>query len=238
MTSHRVARLWWNGPGPIGAVDRRTAPPPSPSAHPAGSVDPLDADRVARAARGDVEAVADLYDAHVDRVHRFVRFRVADPATAVDLTHDVFVAMLAALPDLRDAGRFGAWLMRIAHHRVVDHLTVAARDARLASAAHTGWRPRDGGRSAAESAGDDPVAGAGHDPRESVDRGLDAEAVLAQVRHLEADQQHVVALRFVADLSVAETAAVLGRSEDAVKKLQRRALANLRARVVREETGT
>ena len=45
------------------------------------------------------------------------------------------------------------------------------------------------------------------------------------MRHLTEDQQTVLALRFLLDKSVAETAAIMNRSEDAVKNLQRRALA-------------
>lgn len=234
-----MTRPWLTGPGVIRVADR----PPVPGAAggpsvsgPTASADPVSG-VVTRARQGDVDAVAALYEAHVDRVHRFIRFRVADPAAAVDLTHDVFVAMLAGLTDLRDADRFGAWLMRIAHHRVVDHLAWAARRDRMTMGDRDDWAGREGGPGAHADTGSDRAARVGHDPRESVDRGLDAAAVLAQVRHLEPDQQDVVALRFVADLSVAETAAVLGRSEDAIKKLQRRALANLRARATRQAVG-
>jgi len=45
---------------------------------------------------------------------------------------------------------------------------------------------------------------------------------------LTAEQRQAVELRFLKGMSVAETAAQMGRSEEAVKKLQARALANLR----------
>ncbi len=234
-----MARPWLTGPDLVRVADRPSAsggagvpsvPGPAASASPESGV-------VTRARQGDVDAVAALYETHVDRVHRFIRFRVADPAAAVDLTHDVFVAMLAGLPDLREADRFGAWLMRIAHHRVVDHFAWAARRDRMTLDDRDDRAGRDGEPAGGGETGPDAAARLGHDPRESVDRGLDAAAVIAQVRHLEPDQQHVVALRFVADLSVAETAAILERSEDAIKKLQRRALANLRVRVTRQAVG-
>ncbi|MEX1104123.1 MAG: sigma factor-like helix-turn-helix DNA-binding protein, partial [Dehalococcoidia bacterium] len=45
------------------------------------------------------------------------------------------------------------------------------------------------------------------------------------MRSLTADQQEVIVMRFLLDKSVVETAELMSRSEDAVKNLQRRALA-------------
>jgi RNA polymerase sigma factor (sigma-70 family) len=74
------------------------------------------------------------------------------------------------------------------------------------------------------------------DAPEAVGGDVEAEAIarLAQERvqallgRLSADQRDVLVLRVLADLSVDETAAVLGKSYEAVKALQRRGLASLR----------
>ncbi|MCI0670440.1 MAG: hypothetical protein L0Y64_08265, partial [Myxococcaceae bacterium] len=47
----------------------------------------------------------------------------------------------------------------------------------------------------------------------------------AAMQCLTEDQQEVIALRFLLDRSIAETARLMNRSDDAVKQLQRRALA-------------
>ena len=55
---------------------------------------------------------------------------------------------------------------------------------------------------------------------------VDLHADLADaMKSLTGDQQMVLHLRFILDRSVEDTAAAMGRSEDAVKNLQRRALA-------------
>ena len=58
------------------------------------------------------------------------------------------------------------------------------------------------------------------------------ERVKQLLHHLSDDQREVLMLRIIADLSVDDTAAIVGKSYEAVKALQRRGLASLR-RVVR-----
>ena len=62
------------------------------------------------------------------------------------------------------------------------------------------------------------------EPDEADAIGLRHDLLLA-MRELTGDQREVLELRFLLDKSVAETAIVMNRSEDAVKNLQRRALA-------------
>ena len=62
------------------------------------------------------------------------------------------------------------------------------------------------------------------EPDEADAIGLRHDLLLA-MRALTGDQREVLELRFLLDKSVAETAIVMNRSEDAVKNLQRRALA-------------
>ena len=65
------------------------------------------------------------------------------------------------------------------------------------------------------------------------------EGAVRQLATLTDDQRAVLLLRVVADLSLAETAEVLGKPVGAVKALQHRALAKLRADVgaVSQEPG-
>jgi RNA polymerase sigma-70 factor (ECF subfamily) len=59
-------------------------------------------------------------------------------------------------------------------------------------------------------------------------RSLATERVLATLDRLSAEQRDVLVLRIVGDLTVAQVAAVVGRSEGAVKALQRRGLEAVR----------
>jgi RNA polymerase sigma-70 factor (ECF subfamily) len=63
---------------------------------------------------------------------------------------------------------------------------------------------------------------------------LESEWVGAAMTHLTDEQREVVILRFIEEYNVAETAAVMGKNEGAVKSLTRRALAALRRVLERE----
>jgi len=187
----------------------------------------VDADLAARARSGDAAAFEALYERHVDAVHRFAFSRVRDAAAARDVTQDVFLAALRTLPGLRDPSCFRPWLMRIAHATLIDHWRRTYRGPRLVSLDAPGGAAR-------------VAAGAGlpagrDDPARSVERRLEGEALLAALGRLTDLQQHVLTLRYIAELPVADTAEALGCSEDAVKKLQRRGLAALRRALAAED---
>jgi len=195
---------------------------------------PSDGALVARTLAGRSEAFGALYERHVDRVYRYARFRVRDPAVAADLTQDVFVGALRALPQLRDPERFVAWLLQIAHHRVVNFWVAEARRGDRSA--------RVEGPEDVEGSNDDEVEIADpaveDDLLAAIERRRRMASVIAAAAELTADQQAVLGLRFAAGLSVREAAGVVGRSEAAVRQLQQRALARLRRLVAAREAGS
>jgi RNA polymerase sigma-70 factor (ECF subfamily) len=177
---------------------------------------------VERAARGEAGAFGQLYQRHVGTVFNYILFRVRDSVLAEDLTHDVFVRAYLAMDDLRQHDRFVPWLMAIAHRRVLNHW----REQSARPAADDRAWPAGPGAPA-----DTPAA----DDLEALHTRLAAEHVLEATSHLTDLQQQVIALRFVAGLSVAETAEAMDRSQNAVKNLQHHALAALRRTLAAEE---
>jgi len=76
-----------------------------------------------RAARKDPDAFLRLYLRHAPPVHRWLRSRVRDEETALDLTAETFARALAELDRFRaDGGSFGAWVYGIAHNLFLDYL--------------------------------------------------------------------------------------------------------------------
>lgn len=69
---------------------------------------------IAEAARGDRTAARELYDAHVERVHRIAYRICGDADLAQDLTQDVFVQVFRRLGQFRGDSSFGTWLHRVA----------------------------------------------------------------------------------------------------------------------------
>ncbi len=200
---------------PAAGVHRTGAAPTAPTGQtPAAAPRDLDEpavwDLVRRAQAGDAEGFGLLYDRYVDIVFRFVHSRVGDRATAEDVTSETFVRALRRIDSLSFQGRdVGAWLVTIARNIVLDHvkssrvrLEVTTADMRDADRATTG-------------------------PEDAVLRDLTSAALLAGVARLSREQRECVVLRFLQGLSVAETAAAMGKKAGAIKALQHRATRRL-----------
>lgn len=170
------------------------------------------AELVARAQAGDADAFADLYDRYVDGVYGYVHGRVRDRALAEDLTSDVFLNALRRIDSFRWRGvDIGAWLMVIARNRLHDHFK---------SARTRFERPTD------ELV--DDVSEAGYDDPECAAEMRDLTRALREaLDRLPTAHREVIELRFMHELSIADTAAVIGRSAAATKALQYRALKGL-----------
>jgi RNA polymerase sigma-70 factor, ECF subfamily len=158
------------------------------------------------AAQRDPRRFAELYEQNVDRVYAFVVSRIFDRDAAEDLTAEVFHQALANIGQFEWRGTpFIAWLLRIASNAIADRWKRENRYSALP----------DGGLS--EAAALD---------------GTERRMMLTQmIEDLPADQKLVVMRRFIAQRSIREIAAEMGRSEGAVKQLQFRALQALRARI-------
>ena len=166
---------------------------------------------IALAQRGNEEAIGALYDAHCQGVFRYFKARAGDQATAEDLTGEVFRRMLTGLPQYRAMDLpFRAWLFRIAHNLLIDHYRRESDHALVPL-------------QEAENVSADEI-----DPASAVEQKLTMEDAHRALSDLEPSQRDVLALRFLSELSLKETAFAMGRTEDAIKALQRRGLAALR----------
>jgi RNA polymerase sigma-70 factor, ECF subfamily len=177
-------------------------------------IDPEVVRLVDRAKTGDGAAFAELYDRYVDQVFGYVYRRVGHRQTAEDLTGDVFLRAFRRLSTFEWQGvDLGAWIITIARNRVHDHYKSAKT--RLERAVD------ETPESATPSGPDDPE-------RVTVARDM-ARALGGALEALSSDHREVIELRFVHDLSVAETAKAMDRTVGATKALQYRALRALAA---------
>jgi len=164
---------------------------------------------VARAQAGDAEAFGELYDRYVAVVHRFISHRVSSVTLAEDLTSETFLRALRRLSTFTDQGKdVGAWLVTIARNLIADHFKSSRHRMELTSG--------DVLEAADHRAGDDPAASA-------VDNDVHR-TLLQALSTVGVEQRECLTLRFLQGLSVAETAAAMGKSEGAVKALQFRAV--------------
>ena len=193
------------GPGPTGSAARDAPPPPQGDSASALLL-------VQRAQAGDAEAFGELYDRYVDVVFRYVCYRVGSRQLAEDLTSETFLRALRRIGTFTWQGRdVGAWFVTIARNLIADHykssrykLELTTDDVALAG--------DTGGRLVEAS------------PEGAVLESMQNAVLLEAVRRLGPEQQECIALRFLQGLSVAETAAVMGKNDGAIKALQYRAV--------------
>jgi RNA polymerase sigma-70 factor, ECF subfamily len=91
-----------------------------------------DRDLIAKARRGDVEGYNLLVSRWEKRVFNYLLRLVSNREDALDLSQDVFLKAYQNLPKLEDAGRFPAWLFRIAHNEAFSLLRRRRPDVELA----------------------------------------------------------------------------------------------------------
>ncbi|MBA3779505.1 MAG: RNA polymerase sigma factor [Chloroflexi bacterium] len=185
---------------------------------------PFDADRPAvAAARRDPARFEPLYRKYVAQVYSFAVYELRDRHAAEDATEQVFLQALAALPRFQERGEgeqstFRVWLFQICRRVLSNERRRQSRRA----------------ETTLELAETLPAA---TDAAETVaDRDTLLHAMRA-IDRLPDDRRRALLLRFVEEMSTAEIAAILGRSEGAVRVLIHRALRSVAAQLVSERPG-
>jgi RNA polymerase sigma-70 factor (ECF subfamily) len=174
--------------------------------------DPEVVEQVRLAQEGSAHAFALLYDRYVDQIFAYVYHRVGHRQTAEDLVGDVFLRALRRITTFTWQGvDFGAWLMVIARNRVHDHF----KSARFRL------------ESSVDEVFDSPATSTFDDPEQSALTADLSREVRQALARLKGEQAEVLYLRFVQHLNVAETGAVMNKSDGAIKALQYRALRSL-----------
>jgi RNA polymerase sigma-70 factor, ECF subfamily len=169
-----------------------------------------------QAAQQDLAAFGPLYARYVDRIYSYLCTRTGQARAdeAADLTQQVFLCALDALPRYqpRAGVSVAAWLFRIARNAATDW---QRRQRRVIpwQAVPEGLHP-----AALENAEDDALR------RDTI---AEVHRLLAT---LDDTTREAIVLRFTADLGLAEIGAVLGASEEAVRKRITRALHALKER--------
>ena len=190
---------------------------------------PADADLMRAYAAGDARAFDTLYTRHEKRLWRFVLRSVGNPATADELTQDVWLrvaqqaeryAPSASRADLPPA-RFSTWLFTIARNRVVDHLRASRPTHSLDGSANDADED-------APSLADTLAAPSGFGPVRRIETRQQAEQLLAAVQALPDDQREAFLLQAEADMSVADIAAATGVPFETAKNRLRYARSALR----------
>jgi RNA polymerase sigma-70 factor (ECF subfamily) len=169
-----------------------------------------DAALAVRASGGDVSAFGLLYDRHVTAIYRYVYYRVRNDAEAEDVTSDVFMRALKAIPRYEPRQAFLAWLYRIARNAIID-------------------RARRGNRQVPfEDALEHPTPDQIVEPDTQLLATSDSETLRNALKKLTPLQQEVIVLRYLHGYSTDEIAKIVGKREGTVRGIQFRAIGALR----------
>jgi len=163
---------------------------------------------VRRAQHRDQEAFAQLYEEHFDKIYRYVTLKIGNETEAEDMTQQVFLNALQSISSFKWKGiPFSAWLFRIAHNQVVDYLRSKKRTT----------VPLD-----------ESLVSNDNNPQLLTEQKLDIEQLILATEKLTEAQREVISLRFAGELSIAQVAKAMGKSQGAVKALQHSAIVALR----------
>jgi len=167
-----------------------------------------DAELIALTPR-DSRAFDELHRRHVQRVYHFLLIHTPTPEDAADLTQHVFLRAWESLRTYQDRGLpFRAWLIRVARNAAIDMY----RRNQLLTWDHLSedMYPIDIGGPEAESV-----------------RAEELNQLRIAMGRLSREKQELLALRFAAGLKAPEIAAIVGKSDYAVRKQLSRTLREL-----------
>ncbi len=163
---------------------------------------------LARARSLDEDALAMIHDTYYTPIFRFIAMKTGDRELAEDLTSDVFLRLLSALRDKTAPQKtLRGWLYAVASRVVADHFRRRYRreEVELPETLESG----------------------AINPARAAEVQSEWNELYQALSMLTEDQQDVIALRFGQGLPIKEVAALIDKSEGAVKQLQARAVAAL-----------
>ena len=174
----------------------------------------------AEADKGRIEArkyneatLASLYEEYYNKIAHYAYVRIGDRTEAEDIAGEVFLKALESLKSYQERGiPMQAWLFRIAHNLMVDHLRKETKRKIV---------PLD----------TVPVE-ADADPVTMVEKNIELERVTRAMEQLTREQREVLGLRFFGGLTSKEAGSILKKSDGAVREMQRAAIERLRRLLV------
>lgn len=178
----------------------------------AAVIDPL----VQRVVRGDVAAVAEVYDQHHGQIRTFARSLVGDDGVAEDLVHEVFLSLPSAAKRFKNHSSLRTFLMSIAVNHARHHVRGAIRR-----------------RRAMERLALEP-SGVHVDPEGTLARRQLAEALTRALDSLPIEQRVAFILCEIEERSAAEAGAIVSAPEATVRTRLFHAKRKLRDQLERE----
>lgn len=158
----------------------------------------------------NIDAFAELYRRHLDRVYRYHIVHTGNIKDAEDLTSQTFIAALEGIRSFRGMSSFAAWIMGIASKKRLMYFRSSRPELPLEEAM--------------------PYPSPDPPTDKAANQRLQLESLARALRQISPDRAEAVILTYFGGLSHAEAGRVLNKSEAAVKMLVSRGLQDLRER--------
>jgi RNA polymerase sigma-70 factor, ECF subfamily len=163
----------------------------------------------ARTQLGDPKAFGELYDLMAPAIYRYLYFKLRMREDAEDIAAETWQKVWLKLTNKGYENRnFTGWLYRVAYTTMIDYLRKKQPEIHEALP--------------------EQLAAEGKDLSEKAAQQDEQEKLLQTVRSLEQPYQDIIWLRFVEELSIAETAMALGKPSLVIRVYQHRALQKLK----------
>ncbi|MBU1179498.1 RNA polymerase sigma factor [Patescibacteria group bacterium] len=157
----------------------------------------------------DTEAYGQIYDRYVERIYRFIFFKVGSKADAEDITSEAFLKTWQYIKEGKPIKNLNAFLYAVARNLVVDHYRTQARK----------YDTEEG--IVGDIRSDANIAG-------KMELKSDAEQILRAMRTLKDEYCEVIVLRFLDDLSIGDIAKIIDKTSNNTRVLVHRALGALK----------
>ena len=205
---------------PVAAAGSSASAPPVPGFREGPLVLLPDAGLVARSAKGDTAAYAELVNRYQFSVRSVAHGMVRNLQDAEDLAQDTFIKAFQSLQNLKDARKFGPWIFTILRHTALDFLRSNKAPVSLEAMLEDGFEPEK------EDAGDGGAA-----VLEAHEEEL---RTLEVLRGLRDDYREVIVLKHIENLSYKQISKRLDMSVSAVGEKLSRVRALLKRRLEKQ----
>jgi len=158
------------------------------------------------------EIFAQIYDDYIDKIYRFIFFKVGSEEIAQDLCSETFLRGWQSFNKKQKIDNPQAFLYQIARNLVIDHY-------------------REKGRTQIVSADYVSITDPGQDLEKQALINSDINEIRLALTDLKDNYQEIVVWHYVDDLSIPEIAKMLKKSEPAVRVMLHRALKSLKNKV-------
>lgn len=154
----------------------------------------------------DADAYGEIYDRYIERIYRFIYFKVSNKADAEDIASETFLKTWQHIKEGQEIKNLNAFLYSVARHLVIDHYRFRAK------------------RLEFEENADYVVAISKTNIVEKLDISTDMEAILRALRRLKDEYNEVIIMRYLNEMPVAEIAKIINKSFNNTRVLIHRSL--------------